>query len=43
MKLTILALVAVGMLTGLVAYAPAPAQQANRDATLIAEGKLPAD
>src|SRR5580693_93045 len=43
MKRTILALLAVGALTGLVVYAPAPAQQANRDATLIAEGKLPPD
>jgi hypothetical protein len=43
MKRTILALLAVGALTGLVTYAPAPAQQANRDANLIAEGKLPSD
>jgi hypothetical protein len=43
MKRTILALLAVGTLTGLVAYAPAPAQQANRDAAQIAEGKLPPD
>jgi Cytochrome P460 len=43
MKRTILASLAVGALTGLAVYAPAPAQQANRDAALIAEGKLPPD
>src|ERR1700733_5432557 len=41
MKRTILALLAIGALAGFVAYAPA--QQANRDAALIAEGKLPPD
>jgi hypothetical protein len=32
---TIVTSLAVGALTGLVAYAPAPAQQVNRDAALI--------
>jgi hypothetical protein len=40
---TIVTSLAVGALTGLVAYAPAPAQQVNRDAALIFEGKLPPD
>jgi Cytochrome P460 len=43
MKRTILVLLAVGALTSLVTYAPAPGQQVNRDAAQIAEGKLPPD
>jgi hypothetical protein len=43
MKRTILVVLAVGALTGLAAYSPAPGQQVNRDAALIAEGKLPPD
>jgi Cytochrome P460 len=43
MKRTIPVLLVVATLTGLVAYAPAPGQQISRDATLIAEGKLPPD
>ena len=37
MKRTIRVLFVVGALIGVVAYAPAPAQQVNRDATFIAE------
>jgi hypothetical protein len=43
MKRTILVLFAIEALTGSVAYAPAPGQPVNRDAALIAEGKLPPD